>query len=106
MIVNASIQALATEDAKFDLSHVQPAHELRGVVKLHATQELNSRTMAKRIVKALSEVHIQAFQYQVNSSRLGVCTREQLFDEGDEVKLSSTLGDRNDSLPSLRLDSH
>jgi len=63
---------------------------LWGVVKLHATQEPSGRTAAQHIVKALSEVRIQVIEHQVNSSRFGVCAREQFFDEGDEVNLSST----------------
>jgi hypothetical protein len=61
-IGNASIQALAAENSDFALSHVQPARVLRCVVKLHATQELGGRAVAKHIVKALSEVRVQVIR--------------------------------------------
>src|SRR5665811_541879 len=105
-IGNAPIQALAAENSNLDLSHVQPARVLWCVVKLHATQELRGRAVAKHIVKALSEVSVQVIEHQVNSSRLGVCASEQVIDEGDEVNLSSTLGDRDDSLARFGLDGH
>ena len=38
-IGNASIQALARENANFDLCHVEPARVLGCVVKLYAAQE-------------------------------------------------------------------
>ena len=105
-IGNAPIQALAAENADLDLSHVQPTRVLRGVVKLHATQELGSRAAAKHIVKALSEVRVQVIEHQVNSSCPSVYASEQFIDEGDEVNLSSALGDRNDSLSRLGLNGH
>ena len=70
-------------------------------VKLHATQELRGRAVAEHIVKALSEVRVQVIEHQVNSSCVGVHPSEQPIDEGDEVNLSSTIGDRDDSLPRL-----
>ena len=54
--------------------------------------------------KHLSEMRVQVIEHQVNSARFGVYASEQFFDEGDEVSLSSTRCDRDDSLPTLGLD--
>ena len=77
---------------------------LWGVVKLHTAQELSGYTAAQYVVKALSEVRVQVVEHQVNPARFGVCASEQFFDEGDEVNFSSTLCDRDDSLPTFGLD--
>ena len=80
MIGDAPIQALATENANFDLCHVQPNCVLGGVAELHAPQELGGGATAQYIVKALSEVRVQVIEHQVNMSRFGVGARDQFVD--------------------------
>ena len=59
--VDASVQALTTEDADLDLRHVQPTPMLGRVVELHSAQELGGRTLSQHVVEALSEVDVQVF---------------------------------------------
>lgn len=97
-IGNASIQALAGEDANFDLGHIQPARMLGCVMELHAAQEFLGSARSQHIVEALSEVGIEIVQHQVNSTRLGIDASEKPVDEGYEVNLSPMGGDRDDAL--------
>ena len=78
---NASIQALAGEDANFDLGHIQPARMLGCVMELHAAQEFLGSARSQHIVEALSEVGIEIVQHQVNSTRLGIDASEKPVDE-------------------------
>ena len=98
---NASIQALAGEDANFDLGHIQPARMLGCVMELHAAQEFLGSARLQHIIEALSEVGIQIVQHQVNSTRLGIDASEKPVDEGYEVNLSPMGGDRDNALAPL-----
>jgi hypothetical protein len=65
---DSAIQALAAEDADFDLCHVQPAGVLGGVVKAHAAQQFAGRLAAQHIVEALPKVRVQVVR--AGSARL------------------------------------
>ena len=100
----ATIQALAAEDADFDLRHVQPARVLGCVVKLHAPQQLGGRAAPQNIVEAFPEVDVQVIQHEVDPARPGVGATEQRGDEFDEVDLATLRGDRDHTLSCLGLD--
>ena len=66
---DSTIQALATEDADFDLGHVEPTGVLGRVVKAHAAQPFAGRLAAQHIVEALPEVRIQVVQHELMIAR-------------------------------------
>ena len=102
----AAVQALAREDADFDLGHVQPACMLGRVVKAHPTQQRAGSSLAQHVVEAFPEVGIQVVQHEVNAARPRVRFAQECLDEADEVRLAPVIGDRDDALSRLGLDRH
>lgn len=77
-IVNAPIQALTTENADFDLCHVQPACIFWGVPKLHAAQDFGGPALAQYVVEAFSNMRVEVIQNQKNLV-MGGTDGEQAF---------------------------
>jgi hypothetical protein len=101
---DSTIQALATEDADFDLSHVQPTRVLGSVVKAHAAQQFAGRLAAQHIVEALPEVRVQVVQHEVNAARGCVGVGQQSLHECHEVGLAPVIGDRDGALDGVNQD--
>ena len=105
-IGNASIQALACEDADFDLRHVEPTRVFWCVVKLYAAQKFVGRSWAQYVIKAFPEVRVEVVQHQMNTACLRVSPREQFVNESNEVGFPAVLGDRDDAPACLGLHGH
>ena len=65
----ATIQALAAEDANLDLCHVEPTRMPGRVVEAHSAQQRASRTLAQHVLEARSEVNVQVVQHEVHLAR-------------------------------------
>ena len=100
-IGDASIQALAAEDANFDLRHVEPARVFGRVVKLDAAQELAGRSLTQHIIETFPEMGVEIVQHQMYAACPGIDTGEQFFNERDEVGFPPMRSDRDDSHSSL-----
>ena len=72
----ASIQALAIQNADFDFDHVEPTGVFRGVVKHGATQKCFRLLDPEHFLEALAEVGIEVVHDQMDAARCGI----DLFD--------------------------
>ena len=75
VVGDASIQALAAEDANFDLGHVEPARVFGRVVKLDAAQELASRSLTQHIIETFPEMGVEVVQHQMYAACPSINTR-------------------------------
>lgn len=66
-ILNPVAQTLTTEDADFDLRHVEPTSVLWRVVEHHSAKQLGSRALAPNVFEAFPEVGVQVVQYKMNT---------------------------------------
>ena len=100
------IEALAVEDANFDLRHIEPAGVVRGVVKDHAPEQPPRYRDAEHFLEADARVGIEVVEDQMDAPRVRLDVFEQVLDEGHEVGFGPVLGHLDGASAALGFYSH
>jgi len=106
LIRETPIQALAIENADFDLGHVEPTGMLRRVVEFDAVQQCLCFLDAQHLLKALTKVGVEIIHDQVDPLGGGINLFEQMLDESDKVGLGTMVGDPDGAAPALGFYGH
>lgn len=102
----ASVKALAVEDADFNFRHVEPTGVLWGVVEYYAPQQRFRLFDTEHFLEALGEMGVEVVHDQVDTTRRSVDIFEQVPNEGNEVRLGTAISHDNGTSCPLRFHCH
>jgi hypothetical protein len=97
-------QALALQNADFDLGHVQPAGMCGCVVELDSAQQYRRRLEPQHFLKTLAHMRVEVIQDQVHLANLGIAAAQQAADESDKIDLGAPGGDLDEATLTARFD--
>jgi hypothetical protein len=73
-ILNPTVQALAAENADFDLDHVEPAGMLGRVMEHRSAKQFRDRAFAQDVLESFPKVGVQVAQHQTDTTLVSVGT--------------------------------
>jgi hypothetical protein len=99
-------EALAVQDADFDLRHVEPTCVLRCVVEFDSSQQGSCRSGPEHVHEAFAKVRIEVVQDEMDAVSAVINVFEEVTREGNKVHLGTVIGDSDGAPARLGFDRH